>query len=61
MVELAANLPRRFGFAPTVAELYSTPEERIKARSALFELIDTGKGGYVSPTYLREGSDLGPE
>merc|ERR550532_2777175 len=41
MVEAAANLPRRFGFAPTVSEMFNTPDERIKARRALFDRIDS--------------------
>merc|ERR1719436_1421727 len=30
MVEVAAALPRRFGFAPSVAEMFNSPEDRIQ-------------------------------
>merc|ERR1712048_1152863 len=48
MVETAANLPRRFGFAPTVAEMIATHEERVAARKLLFAKIDTDASGYIS-------------
>lgn len=48
MVEVAASLPRRFGFAPSVTELYKTPEDRIKARTDLFDKIDVLKSGFIS-------------
>jgi len=48
MVEVAANMPRRFGFAPTVAELYQTPQEKTQARRQLFAQIDTDNQGYIN-------------
>jgi len=40
MVEVAASMRRRFGFATIVAELFKTPDERINARRTLFASID---------------------
>jgi len=48
MIEVAANMPRRFGFAPTVSELYRTPEEKAQARMSLFAQIDTDNQGYIN-------------
>merc|ERR1712003_99286 len=48
MVETAANMPRRFGFAPTVAEMFKTPQQRVEARAALFKKIDTDSSGFIS-------------
>ncbi len=48
LVEAAAELPRRFNFAPKTSDLYKTDEERQKGRSALFVAVDTEKKGYVT-------------
>ena len=48
MADVAANLPRTFGFAPIAAEMFRTTEERVKARKALFAKIDTDSSGFIS-------------
>merc|ERR1719343_499665 len=39
MVELAAQAPRRFGFAPPTNKTYKSDEERIQKRQAIFDAI----------------------
>jgi len=47
LVEQAAVLPRKWGFAPTSAELYKTAEERREARRREFGKINTSGSGYI--------------
>mmetsp|Transcript_26835 Transcript_26835/g.73795 ORF Transcript_26835/g.73795 Transcript_26835/m.73795 type:complete len:612 (-) Transcript_26835:174-2009(-) len=39
MIELAAAAPRKFGFAPPTNTTYKNDEERIRARTAMFDAI----------------------
>lgn len=48
MVERAGALPRRWGFAPTSAELFSTAQERIEFRQKTFKEMNTSGTGYVA-------------
>jgi len=48
MVERAACLPRKFGYAPTEDEIYPTPQHRVQARAALFRTIDTDGSGEIA-------------
>jgi Ca2+-binding EF-hand superfamily protein len=48
MVEIAASAPRKFGFAPPTNQTYSSDAQRMQARQALFQAIDTSRNGYIS-------------
>merc|ERR1712050_139873 len=48
MIERAAALPRKFGYAPTEAESYPTPEHRRQARVAEFRNINTSGEGAIA-------------
>jgi len=46
MIELAAQAPRRFGFAPATEDLFPTEAARVEARTALFkEILAKNKRG----------------
>jgi len=48
LIEVAAFLPRRFGYAPSTPELYATDWERLQARMTLFNTLKQESGGYIS-------------
>jgi len=48
LVEEAAVLPRKYGFAPKSSDMFPNEEARKKAREAQFDAIDTHKQGYIS-------------
>lgn len=48
LVEEAALMPRKYGFAPTSASLYSSDSARKEARATQFKAIDTQNHGYIT-------------
>lgn len=48
MIELAADWPRKFGFAPAATVTYKTPADRIAARNKMFADMDTDKSGTIT-------------
>ena len=48
MIEMAVNLPRRYGYAPTNEELFKNPRERLQTRLQQFMEIDTNHDGRIS-------------
>ena len=48
LVEEAAALPRKYGYAPKTADMYASDMERKTARDKQFDAIDTLKQGYIS-------------
>jgi len=48
LVEEAAELPRKYGYAPTIAEMYKNDGQRLSARQKVFNEIDKKKTGYVT-------------
>eukprot|EP00418_Pyrodinium_bahamense_P096211 CAMPEP_0179045534 /NCGR_PEP_ID=MMETSP0796-20121207/18226_1 /TAXON_ID=73915 /ORGANISM="Pyrodinium bahamense, Strain pbaha01" /LENGTH=391 /DNA_ID=CAMNT_0020741941 /DNA_START=44 /DNA_END=1220 /DNA_ORIENTATION=+ len=48
LVERAAFLPRKWGFAPTSAEMFRSAAERREYRCREFAEINTSKSGYIS-------------
>ena len=40
MIEKAAVAPRKIGLAPRTDQIFKTPEDRFKARKAMFEKMD---------------------
>ena len=59
LVEEAAVLPRKYGFAPKSSDMFPNEEARKKAREAQFDAIDTHKQGWVHQSSLSDlKSDL---
>jgi len=48
MVERAGALPRKWGFAPTSAELFATPQARTEFRQKEFKKMNTSESGYIA-------------
>ena len=48
MIEMAADVPRRFGLAPSSKSMYPTKEARIAARREAFDKMDTNGNGTIS-------------
>lgn len=48
LVDIAAALPRKFGYAPTNESLYPKPEDRKAARAKLFATMDSNGDGHIS-------------
>lgn len=48
LVDIAAQAPRMFGFAPPVSETYKTQEEMNEARAAIFRNLDKKSIGYIN-------------
>jgi len=48
LIEEAAALPRRYGFAPKTSDLYASDSARRAARAQLFAGINGGRDGYVT-------------
>jgi len=48
MVERAGSLPRKWGFAPTTAEMFATPQERADFRKKEFAVINQSGTGYIA-------------
>lgn len=48
MVERAGALPRKWGFAPTSAELFATAQERNDFRQKEFKKMNTSGSGYIA-------------
>lgn len=48
MIERAACLPRKFGFAPSEAESFATPQQRQQFRADLFRKINTAGNGTIA-------------
>merc|ERR1711997_1245883 len=48
MIECAAAAPRRFGLAPTTAELFKSDADRIAKRMTLFSQMDTTSTGKIT-------------
>lgn len=45
LIEVAASLPRRFGYAPSTSELYKTDWDRLSARMSLFNALSSTTTG----------------
>lgn len=50
LIESAAFLPRRFGYAPSTHELYATDWDRLKKRMKLFSSLDPRKAAKIDVT-----------
>jgi len=48
MIEIAADIPRKFGYAPPASQTYKTNEDRIKARNKMFRDMDTDNNGTIT-------------
>jgi len=48
MIEEAAALPRRYGYAPASKDMYPTDLDRRSARSQMFLAMNTAKDGYIT-------------
>ncbi|KAK2147478.1 hypothetical protein LSH36_550g01005 [Paralvinella palmiformis] len=48
LIEEAAHLPRKHGFAPKTSDLYPTDEARQEARAKLFREIDSNQDGHIT-------------
>jgi len=48
LVEEAAVLPRKYGYAPKSSDMYPSDDARKRARETQFDAIDTMKQGYIS-------------
>ena len=40
LIDMAASIPRMYGYAPTDAELYKTEDEKEQARRKTFDSMD---------------------
>merc|ERR1712130_156340 len=48
LIEVAAQAPRKFGFAPSGSELYESKEIQDSAHSKMFKEMDANNDGYIS-------------
>merc|ERR1711990_1101995 len=48
MIEIAAEAPRRFGFAPPSEQTYPSAAHRQAARAQMFEQMDYRKQGFIA-------------
>ena len=48
LVDITAVEPRRFGFAPSAAETVMSVAEKLAARKAMFDKMDTDGSGFIS-------------
>ncbi len=48
LVEEAASLPRKYGFAPKTSILYPSDKERLAARAEQFKQLDTNGSGFIT-------------
>jgi len=48
LIDIAAAAPRKFGFAPQANDMFSSVDERKKARAKLFQSINTDGSGEIS-------------
>merc|ERR1711936_973847 len=47
-IDMAASIPRMYGYAPTDAELYKTEEEKEQARQKMFDSMDLKATGVIT-------------
>jgi Ca2+-binding EF-hand superfamily protein len=52
LIEAAASLPKRFGYAPSTPELYATDWDRLKSRMALFKSLGPKKAPKIDHSSL---------
>merc|ERR1712055_722249 len=48
LIDMAASIPRMYGYAPTDAELYETEEEKEQARQKMFDSMDLKATGVIT-------------
>merc|ERR1711988_1075517 len=48
MIEIAADAPRRFGYAPPSSATYANAAERAAARQQMFQDMDYRKQGFIA-------------
>merc|ERR1719329_1170101 len=48
MIEVAADAPRRFGFAPSNEQTYQSVEHRQASRRQMFADMDVDKSGFIA-------------
>merc|ERR1712105_205920 len=48
LVDMAASIPRMYGYAPSDAELYKTEDEKNKARQKMFDSMDLKGTGVIT-------------
>merc|ERR1712055_1005239 len=48
LIDMAASIPRMYGYAPTDAELYKTEEEKEQARQKMFDSMDLKATGVIT-------------
>merc|ERR1711970_100511 len=48
LIDMAASIPRMYGYAPTDAELYKTEDEKEQARQKMFDSMDLKGTGVIT-------------
>jgi len=48
LIDMAASIPRMYGYAPTDAELYKTEDEKEQARRKMFDSMDLKATGVIT-------------
>jgi len=48
LIDMAASIPRMYGYAPSDAELYKTEEEKEQARQKMFDSMDLKATGVIT-------------
>jgi len=48
LIDMAASIPRMYGYAPTDAELYKTEDEKEQARQKMFDSMDLKATGVIT-------------
>jgi len=48
LIDMAVVLPRLYGYAPKDEDLYKTPEEKVAARTKMFDSMDTKASGVIT-------------
>ena len=48
LIDMAASIPRMYGYAPTDAELYKTEDEKEQARRKMFDSMDVQGTGVIT-------------
>merc|ERR1719369_1883199 len=48
LIDMAVVLPRLYGYAPADADLYKTTEEKVAARTKMFDSMDTKASGVIT-------------
>jgi len=58
LIEIAASLPRRFGYAPSTPELYKTDSERLSTRRVLYNTLRSAPAGSSTTWQVKDSNDF---